>query len=47
MEKSKLAVHNLVQKVGFFGILACASVSITDQVKMLLPSLGVRRRGKS
>ncbi|VDI73396.1 Hypothetical predicted protein, partial [Mytilus galloprovincialis] len=25
MEKSKLAVHNLVQKVGFFGILACAS----------------------
>ena len=28
MEKAKLAVHNLVQKVGFFGILACASVSI-------------------
>ncbi|VDH91974.1 Hypothetical predicted protein [Mytilus galloprovincialis] len=26
MEKSKLAVHNLVQKVGFFGILACASI---------------------
>lgn len=26
MEKMKLAVHNLVQKVGFFGILACASI---------------------
>ncbi|XP_076106824.1 vacuole membrane protein 1-like isoform X3 [Mytilus galloprovincialis] len=26
MEKSKLAVHNLVQKFGFFGILACASI---------------------
>ncbi|XP_076105885.1 vacuole membrane protein 1-like [Mytilus galloprovincialis] len=26
MEKSKLAVHNLVQKIGFFGILACASI---------------------
>ncbi|XP_076105722.1 vacuole membrane protein 1-like [Mytilus galloprovincialis] len=26
MGKSKLTVHNLVQKVGFFGILACASI---------------------
>ncbi|XP_074640516.1 vacuole membrane protein 1-like isoform X2 [Tubulanus polymorphus] len=25
-EKAKLAVHNLVQRVGFFGILACASI---------------------
>jgi len=25
--RAKLAVQNLVQKVGFFGILACASVS--------------------
>lgn len=29
MEKAKLYVHNMVQKVGFFGILACASVSST------------------
>ena len=27
LEKAKLGVHNLVQRVGFFGILACASVS--------------------
>ncbi|GFR71263.1 vacuole membrane protein 1 [Elysia marginata] len=26
MEKAKLSVHNLVQRVGFFGILACASI---------------------
>ncbi|XP_064620062.1 vacuole membrane protein 1-like isoform X2 [Lineus longissimus] len=26
LERAKLAVHNLVQKVGFFGILACASI---------------------
>ncbi|PVD33032.1 hypothetical protein C0Q70_08480 [Pomacea canaliculata] len=26
MEKAKLYVHNMVQKVGFFGILACASI---------------------
>ncbi|KAK3085171.1 hypothetical protein FSP39_025451 [Pinctada imbricata] len=26
MEKAKLGVHNLVQKVGFFGILVCASI---------------------
>lgn len=26
MERAKLYVHNLVQKVGFFGILACASI---------------------
>ncbi len=25
--RAKLAVQNMVQKVGFFGILACASVS--------------------
>ena len=28
LEKAKLSVHQLVQKVGFFGILLCASVSI-------------------
>ncbi|XP_069136462.1 vacuole membrane protein 1-like isoform X1 [Argopecten irradians] len=26
MERAKLGVHNLVQRVGFFGILACASI---------------------
>uniref|UniRef100_A0A2C9K3C9 SAP domain-containing protein n=1 Tax=Biomphalaria glabrata TaxID=6526 RepID=A0A2C9K3C9_BIOGL len=26
LEKAKLSIHNLVQKVGFFGILACASI---------------------
>jgi membrane protein YqaA with SNARE-associated domain len=26
LEKAKLSVHNLVQRVGFFGILACASI---------------------
>ena len=31
MEKAKLSVHNLVQRVGFFGILACASVRKTGE----------------
>ncbi|XP_062582723.1 vacuole membrane protein 1-like [Saccostrea cucullata] len=26
LERAKIGVHNLVQKVGFFGILACASI---------------------
>ncbi|BFZ04627.1 hypothetical protein BsWGS_07665 [Bradybaena similaris] len=26
LEKAKLSIHNLVQRVGFFGILACASI---------------------
>ncbi|KAK0068964.1 vacuole membrane protein 1, partial [Biomphalaria pfeifferi] len=26
LEKAKLSIHNLVQKIGFFGILACASI---------------------
>lgn len=36
IEKGKLFVEELVQKIGFFGILACASVSI-HFVYMALP----------
>jgi len=28
LDRGKIFVHNLVQRVGFFGILLCASVSI-------------------
>ena len=27
LERAKIAVHNMVQRAGFFGILLCASVS--------------------
>lgn len=30
VERAKLGVEKLVEKVGFFGILACASVSKTE-----------------
>jgi len=32
LDRAKLLVERLVEKVGFFGILACASVSITHKV---------------
>lgn len=35
--RAKLAVQNLVQKVGFFGILACASVSFSQELGDLWP----------
>lgn len=34
--RGKLAVQNMVQKVGFFGILACASVSNILEKKSFL-----------
>ena len=36
LEKAKLSVHNLVQKVGFFGILLCASVSHMESLIIYL-----------
>ena len=32
LTRAKKAVHRLVQRVGFFGILLCASVSISSAI---------------
>jgi len=42
LDRGKIFVHNLVQKVGFFGILLCASVSVTpDDYQFVLLSYDV------
>ena len=39
MERAKIGVHNLVQRVGFFGILACASVSFEKHYNLFISTL--------
>ena len=34
-DRAKLKVENIVEKMGFFGILACASVSVVALLKFL------------
>lgn len=39
LERAKIGVHNLVQRVGFFGILACASVSFEKHYNLFISTL--------